>query len=101
MSKAKNAQAKQSCQAVIDDWDHLAVNAPRQALRAPGDKPCPRAGVEHVKHLCLCAQHAKMAREGFVAEDGRVAHRDDIRAVRRYPKAFPHGLGLGQWAREA
>ncbi len=83
---------KAPCLAIVDDMEHLAYYAPRQGLVQPGSKPCSHEAKETVGHLRLCATHARMAREGLIMESGRVADREDIRNVRRYPKKFPHGL---------
>jgi hypothetical protein len=88
------------CQAIVDDFNHLAFYASVQRIRVPGDKPCSRKGTEQVKHLCLCPTHARMAREGLIDEGGRVAPAADRANVRKYPRQFPRGLGLGAWARE-
>jgi hypothetical protein len=82
----------QQCQAIVDDWERLKVHAPRQRLSMPGDKPCSRRATEPVEHLHLCSTHARMAREGLVMETGRVANKEDIRNVHRYPRSFPRGL---------
>jgi len=80
------------CQAIVDDWDRLSYYAPRQRVSVPGNKPCSRRSTEAVQHLHLCATHARLAREGLVAESGRVANQPDIRNVHRYPEKFPNGL---------
>ena len=87
-----------ACQAIVDDVDHPTYHAPMQHILAPGSKRCSRMSKDEVKHLGLCAAHARMARAGLVAYDGRVAPRADIAAVRRYPKKFPKGLPQGEWA---
>lgn len=80
------------CQAIVDDWEHGGYHASMQRIHAPGDKPCSRGAKETVKHLELCTAHARMAREGLVGKDGRVAPRADIENVRKYPEKFPNGL---------
>jgi len=80
------------CQAIVDDLDYAKTFNLRRMIVSPGDKPCSRKAVEHVGHLHLCKVHARMAREGLVEENGRVAPKVEIALVRRYPKKFPHGL---------
>jgi hypothetical protein len=80
------------CQATVEDREHPTYHASMQRIMNPGNKACSRKGVEQVGPLLLCAAHARMAREGLVAEDGQVATKQDIAAVRRYPEKFPKGL---------
>jgi hypothetical protein len=54
----------------------------------PGDKRCSHKGKEQVGHLLLCATHARLAREGFIDQGGRVADRNTIRDYRDYPQKF-------------
>jgi hypothetical protein len=63
------------------------------------DKGCSRMAKERVGHLCLCTQHAKLARDGLIDENGHVAHPAARADVRRYPRHFPGGLY--HWLKEA
>lgn len=84
------------CDAIVQDKGNVIYRAPVQRITAYGSKPCSKKSVETVGHLSLCRAHARLARDGLVSEQGRVACPADIRAVRRYPKQFPNGLFL--WA---
>ena len=56
-----------------------------------------RSATVQIGHLCLCAQHGKLAAEGLVDEAGHVAPRGDLRAFRDNPRHYPGGLH--HWAR--
>jgi hypothetical protein len=84
------------CAAIVDDRDHPRYHASMQRILLPGDKRCSRKAKEQVGHLHLCATHARLACEGFIAEDGRVADRNAIRDYRDYPEK----LGtMHKWAK--
>ncbi len=91
-SGAGTAGWRLRCAAICDDFDRLKVHAPAQRISVPGDKKCSKYVTERLGHLELCGQHAKMAREGLLDANGRVASRADINNVRKYPKQFPGGL---------
>ena len=75
-------EAMLNCQAIVEDREHPAYHASMQRIMRPGSKPCSRRVTVQVKHLHLCTVHARLAREGFIAESGVVAPKADIRNVR-------------------
>jgi hypothetical protein len=85
------------CQAIIEDWDRPSYRAGPQRITAPGHRRCSRTAKVRIKHLEFCTVHAQLAREGMIDDKGQVAHKSDIRAVRRWPHGFPNGLH--SWAR--
>lgn len=80
------------CDATITDYNSVLYHASMQRIAVYGSKPCSRKSIETLGSLQLCKVHARMAREGLVDENGRVARKADIDNVRRYPKNFPGGL---------
>jgi hypothetical protein len=86
-----------NCQAIVEDYENGTRNNLRRVTITPKDRPCMRSATVQLGHLCLCAQHGKLAAEGLVDEGGHVAPRGDLRAVRDNPRHFPGGLH--SWAR--
>lgn len=97
----------QNCQAIVEDYENPKFRATRQRITVPGSKPCSRKATEKVRHLCVCTQHGKLAREGYVAPTGEVVSRNDIREyrakIRRKPKLFtpPHNWATVEAKTEA
>lgn len=67
------------CMAVVDDYERPHWHASMQRIVIPNDKRCSRKGKALVGTLHLCTVHARLAWEGFVDVDGRVADRNTIR----------------------
>lgn len=90
----------ENCQAICEDFERPRYHASMQRITCPGEKPCSRKAKVQFNTgkgiLCLCTTHARLAREGFVAENGQVTGRNDIREYRakmdRRPGLFrpPH-----------
>jgi hypothetical protein len=81
------------CAAIIesDRYEDGAKHYSMQRIVSYGRRRCSYSAKEQVGHLHLCARHARLAREGFVAEDGNVSDRGTIRDMRAYPDKFPGG----------
>lgn len=72
------------CAAIIESADSNdgARHFSMQRIIIYGERRCSRKATEKVVHLDCCTTHARLAREGLVAEDGRVLGKQDIRGVR-------------------
>lgn len=86
-----------NCEATVEDYANGTTNNLRHVIVTPKSRPCSRAATCRLGTLHFCGQHAKLAKEGLVDEQGRVAPRGDLRAVRDNPRRFSRGLY--QWAR--
>lgn len=86
-----------SCAAIIEDYANGTRNNLVRVIVTPKSRVCSREATCRLGHLRLCWQHGKLAKEGLVDDDGRVAPRGDLRAVRDNPRHYPDGLY--QWAR--
>lgn len=74
-----------------------------QRITNPGTKNCTRNAKVKLGALCLCDAHARLAREGFVEETGRVTTKNSIADVRRSNDHRRKGaplLKLNGWANE-
>lgn len=82
------------CDAIVESDRHEdgARHYSMQRLVAMGSRRCSRKATEKVGHLSCCKVHARLAREGMVADTGHVAPRQSIADARRFPRRFPHGL---------
>jgi hypothetical protein len=81
-----------SCEAIIEDFENGTSFNLRQRFIVPKRRHCTRRATARVGHRCFCTKHAQLAVEGLIQEDGEVATRSVISAVRRFPKKFPGGL---------
>lgn len=86
-----------SCAAIIEDYANSSRYNLSRVIATPVERACTRAATCKLGPLHLCTQHGKLAREGLVDKDGRVAPRGDLRTVRANPRRFPRGLY--NWAR--
>lgn len=80
------------CAAIIEDYANGTRNNLVRVIVTPKSRACSHAATYKLGHLRLCAQHGKLAAEGLVDDDGHVAPRGDLRAVRDNPQHFPDGL---------
>lgn len=89
------------CAAIVesDRFEDGAKHYSMQRITSMGSRRCSRKATAQVGHLPCCSVHARMAREGFIAETGVVAPKQSIRDARNYPKKFPNGLY--DWAKKA
>ena len=88
---------KHPCAAIVEDYANGTRNNLVRVIVTPKSRACARAATCVLGHLKLCTQHGKLAKEGLVDDDGHVAPRGDLHAVRDNPRHFPNGLY--QWAR--
>lgn len=86
-----------TCRAIIEDYKNGTSYNLSRVVAAPVSRQCARAATCKLGHLHLCAQHGRLAEEGFVDERGNVAPRNDIRAVRAKPRRSRDPLY--EWAR--
>ncbi len=85
------------CAAIIEDYERGTRNNLSRVTVTPASRSCSRGATCAIGKLHLCTQHGKLAVDGLVDEDGQVAPRGDLRAVRDNPRHFPNGLY--SWAR--
>jgi hypothetical protein len=83
------------CQGHIHTTDG-AKSFSMQRIRTTVSRQCSRQAKETVAHLQLCATHARLAREGFMNEDGIMMPAQDIADTRNYRG----GRGPNKWAEE-
>jgi len=69
------------CQAIFDDDVAGTTWNTRPRVRRRPRRRCTRNGNRLAGHLRLCAAHASLCRQGFVAESGDV---DGIGTIRRW-----------------
>lgn len=88
------------CAAIVESDRHEdgARHFSMQRVIIYGSRRCSRKATDQVVHLACCTTHARMAREGLVAEDGTVADKGSLRDVRKFPEKFKGGLSIGSWA---
>jgi hypothetical protein len=80
------------CNAIIEDYANGTRNNLSRVIVVPKSRCCTHRATCSLGKLYLCTQHSKLAKEGLVNEDGQVAPRGDLRAVRDNPQRFPNGL---------
>jgi len=85
------------CQATVEDFENGTRYNLARVFITPVAKPCSRNAKFQVGAFCFCTQHAKLALEGLIDDDGSVATRNALRDVRKYPKKFIGGIY--NWAR--
>lgn len=90
MSRPLPPLAPGQCCALVETTEG-AKSYSMQRIRVTVTKRCSRKAKTKIGPLDLCTVHARLAREGFVAEDGQVSDSADIATMRRYPKKFPGG----------
>lgn len=103
MSRSIPQASPGMCDAIVESDRHEdgARHYSMQRIVVKGSRRCSRKATEKVGHLSCCKVHARLAREGMVAEDGCVAPRQDIADARRRRDGarrlydWAHGIGGG------
>lgn len=88
IDEAVASRKPNQCQALCEDYERPAYSASMQRIVVPGVKACSKGAKVQIGHLKLCEVHARMAREGFIDEDGTVAPKDIRNDHRRFPEKF-------------